>query len=204
MQGNCSDAEPLPDALATAVAGLQPPLLPLAPGQCLLLTDATVVSTWHLLWLDNVAIRQSPSKRLRVAAPLLGGAGGAAPGPAALYLTRSTLQGAGGAAPSSDRGGSAAAADAASAAAPDSGAAPQTAPGNGTVGVDVQDMLYAEGVQPPAAACACGHSLLGSLAAHAEDASAPDTVKPVATVDILAPPRLRRRAAGGANDPDCV
>lgn len=90
MQGNCTEAAPPAEVLDTA--HLQPPLLPLQPGQCVLLADANLITAWHHLWLDGLYVRHTPSARAPSTANILGGH--SSHGASALYLSHSTLQGA--------------------------------------------------------------------------------------------------------------
>jgi hypothetical protein len=58
LQGNCT--EPVPAALANGLYG--PPLLPLKPRQCLIVTSQSLVQSWRpdpagAMWLDNLYIR---------------------------------------------------------------------------------------------------------------------------------------------------
>lgn len=151
MQGNCSGTTPTTEALLHAAAELQPPLPPLAPGQCLILTDANAIAAWHTLWLDSLLLRHVPSRRSPGAAWLLGGdAPPAATTPglaAALYLTRTTLQGSV-AVPADQEGGAGGRRD--------TGAAGQARPslsqelhrdGSSSFGVVVRDSLFAGGAR---------------------------------------------------------
>eukprot|EP00892_Ulva_mutabilis_P011476 jgi/Ulvmu1/8700/UM047_0040.1 len=142
IQGNCTAATPAAEALDTA--GIRPPLAPLREGQCLLLADSNIFSAWHWLWLDSVYLRHKPSARAPGAATLIGGHRSSGGGPAALYLTHSTLQGAvrwdgtTAAVPSGEgRDGNAANAESA-------GPAPRGADVTGTLGLDVAKSVYAE------------------------------------------------------------
>jgi hypothetical protein len=62
VQGNCS--EPIPEELTKNLTG--PPLLPLKPGQCLVLLFGNamqiVSETAHNFWIDSLYLRQLPMK----------------------------------------------------------------------------------------------------------------------------------------------
>jgi hypothetical protein len=89
LQGNCT--EPVPAVLAKGLYG--PPLLPLKPRQCLIVTSHSLVQSWlpepaGAMWLDNLYIRigdrfTPPTFQPEITVVSSG----------QLYLTRVTIQG---------------------------------------------------------------------------------------------------------------
>ena len=105
MQGNCT--APPPESLLASLP-TTPPLLPLLPGQCLLVSPVNVLAARGRLWLDNLYLRTTGAAGVAAGEPQAGSGSGDytdghaavqivavadSPGRGEVWMTGCTLQG---------------------------------------------------------------------------------------------------------------